>query len=74
MKATIKVLRTEAAARLTATYNPTTTRPACSHCQRRRVFELKLYDSNDPQVKPLLPPLLEARVVSMRNNRMLFKA
>lgn len=37
------------------------------------VFELKLYDSNASQMKSLIPLLLEARVVSIRNSRMLFQ-
>lgn len=35
-------------------------------------FELKLYDPNDSQMKPLVPPLWEAKAVGMRGNRMLW--
>lgn len=36
-------------------------------------FELKLYDPNDSQMKPLVAPLWDARAVGMRGNRMLWQ-
>lgn len=35
-------------------------------------MELKLYDPNDSQMKPLIDPLWDARAVGMRGNRMLW--
>ena len=37
------------------------------------VLELKLYDPNDSQMKPLIDVLWEARAVGMRGNRMLWE-
>lgn len=36
-------------------------------------MELKLYDPNDSQMKPLIDPLWDARAVGMRGNRMLWQ-
>lgn len=37
------------------------------------VYELKVYDPNDSQRKPIAPILYDARLVSMHSGRMLFR-
>lgn len=36
-------------------------------------MELKLYDPNDSQMKPLIPVLWDAKATGMRGNRMLWR-
>lgn len=74
MKATVKILRSNGrrrAEREIQTDSGVT--GALTMATVEGALELKLYDPNDSQMKPLIPPLWEAKAVAIRGNRMLFQ-
>lgn len=74
MKATVKILRSDGRRRADRDIQSQAgTIGMLTMATVEGSIELKLYDPNDSQLKPLIPPLWDARLVAMRGNRMLFQ-